>query len=802
MLGAAWLLPSEAALAENTLIGPEAIAEGEQLESDARRKIATLEALMGLASARGIDVKREETLLWFSNSFLTFADWDEENADGIRSAFGYYEPYSEDADQWARELPNFERRDVITMLDDGIATLGQVLAGEIDRPAARPVEWSNIEVGDNALYHHDGTPVFLYDYFSKTVGQPLTNTDIYNDHLGAIFHGGENLYPVDHDRAVNPFVLREDGSLDPELWAEVTDIDQSNVGFLILWNMGVPDWVKEREPQVEMGRSLFTGFDIDNPLMRDVWGTILHRTAEVMRGRRTIQLGYIFSNEPHWFSESPHWTAQFREMNEISTYTRDGFRRWLDEKYAGNIAALNANWGTSFASFGTVEIGIPIPSTERGTPRWFDWSRYNMDRVIDWFTHLQTELHSVDPDADTHIKIMPHMFTHNARSHGIDIEQLTELTTMIGDDAQASPVVPQRGNRDTSWTEHYAYYWHELALGYDFLESVSPDKIHVNSESHFLSASWFRQLDMSPAYVRNVYWLATLLGMDANMGWFWARDPDGSPEDRLEGELNFFDPALAGSYAASVNMQPRVANETTQVMHDLNSVSEEIIALREQRRPLRLFYSETSAINKPNHMTELEHLFEELFFDGFPLGFATQRIIERQDNALWDTVLVHKTQYATDAEVAALQSYLDGGGTVVLHGADNLTMNEYGQRRTAPALSGSRGRLIEMAGDTSLADVRKRTLALFADSLPDVTLSQRNADGEAVQSIHWRAVRQDNGSMLVNAFNLGRGPVTFDLGLATGRIGTVRNLMTGETLATQQTIAPMDVLLLEISPGS
>ncbi|MDQ8201477.1 hypothetical protein [Pelagicoccus sp. SDUM812003] len=55
----------------------------------------------------------------------------------------------------------------------------------------------------------NGKPIFLYDYFSKSVGRPLTDDRVYNDHLGAIFHGGENLYPVDHDRAINSFLLNE-----------------------------------------------------------------------------------------------------------------------------------------------------------------------------------------------------------------------------------------------------------------------------------------------------------------------------------------------------------------------------------------------------------------------------------------------------------------------------------------------------------------------------------------------------------------------------------------------------------------
>lgn len=421
-----------------------------------------------------------------------------------------------------------------------------------------------------------------------------------------------------------------------------------------------------------------------------------------------------------------------------------------------------------------------------------------MDRSIRWFTHLQDELHSVDPEADTHIKIMPTMFTQNYRSHGIDFEALTELTSMIGDDAQAVSGPHFAGDHDDSWVEDYSYHWHELGVAYDFMESVAPNKIHVNSESHFLSTSNFRDLYQPPEYVYSVYWLATLMGMDANMGWFWARDPDGSPEDRLEGELNFFDPALAGSYAASVNMQPRIANETTQVMLDLNSVSEHVMALREQRRPLRIFYSETTAINIDGYMTHQEHLHESLFFEGFPIGYATQRIIENQDNNLWDAVLISNTDYVTDAEFAAVQTYLDQGGTVLIHGDDSLTMNQYGMVRRQQLRSGS-GTMIRLPSNSSDEDIRAAALGQVAASMPALNLTQHNAAGEQTRLVHWRSVEQEDGRHLLNAFNLGREAVTINLSIEGGQALRVTDVMTGNSVGTTISLEPMAVLLAEVA---
>ncbi|SDX42422.1 beta-galactosidase [Lutibacter oricola] len=762
-------------------------------EKEALQKIDILEDLMADAKSKSIDITREETVLWFSKEFIKFANWDENNKEAIEQLFGYERYYEDKKKQLAEDLPDFERKKVIEILDKGIADLNKELSGEIKRRPVHKVDWQNAKAGDD-MFVSNGKPSFPYDYFSKTVGQPLTNTDVYNDHLGALYHGGENLYPVDHDRAINSFLLKEDGTFDEELMKELTSIPDTNIGFLIYWSMGIPEWVEAKEPEIRKGRSLFTGFDIDNPLARDVWGKIIRRTGELTKGKKVTELGYIFANEPHWYSEKDHWTYNYKEMNGISSYTKNKFKNWLKKTYNGNIKKLNSNWSSSYANFDAIEIEIPIDIALRGTPKWYDWNRYHMDRTTEWFKFNQDELHSVNPEADTHIKLFPRTFYEDSRSHGMDFEALTELTTMIGHDAKALGGPSIRSHINSDWNKQYAYKWDGMAILHDFLESVGPNKINVNSESHFLSSGMWREMDPRTSYIRNVYWLSTLMGMDANMGWFWARDPDGSPEDRLEGELNFFDPGLGGAYAGSNNMQPHIANEVTQVMFDLNTFSEEIIALRKQARPLRFFYSEASAINTPNYMTETGKLYKSLFFEGFPLGFATKNIIKKQNNSTWNTIIVYKTKYVTDAEFNTLQSYLNNGGTVILDSSESLSMNEYGKKR-AKKLTAGKGKLIAL-NNADKNEIKKVALAEVADLMPEIIVESTN--GKEFKTTISRVVKQENGSYLVNILNVGHDKTKVKLSSRSGTQITIKNLLTSNTVNTEFDLASEGVLLLEV----
>ncbi len=776
-----------------TLLASCGKTEKQSPKEEALSKIEVLETLMSKAKKKSIDVTREETTLWFSKEFVKFADWDENNKEAVAKLFGYERYYTENKDSLAEALPDFERKKVVQILDKSIEDLKKELNGEIKRRPVNKVDWQNAKAAEN-MFVSNGKPSFPYDYFSKTVGQPLTNEAVYNDHLGALYHGGENLYPVDHDRAINSFLLKEDGTFDQELLKEVTSIPDTNIGFLYYWSMGIPEWVEKREPEIRKGRSLFTGFDIDNPLAREVWGKIIRHTGELTKGKKVTELGYVFANEPHWYSEKGHWTYKYKEMNGISSYTLNKFRSWLKDKYKGDIKALNLNWDSSFRSFNTVDIEIPIDTALIGKPKWYDWCRYNMHRTTEWFTFNQDQLHSVNPEADTHIKLFPRTFYEDSRSHGMDFEALTELTTMIGHDAKALGSPSIRPHINSDWYQDYAYKWDGMAILHDFLESVGPEKINVNSESHFLSSGMWRDLDTRTSYVRNVYWLATLMGMDANTGWFWARDPDGSPEDRLEGELNFFDPGLGGAYAGSNNMQPHVSNEVTQVMFDLNTFSEEIIALREQPRPLRLFYSETSAINTANFMTQTTKLYKSLFFEGLPLGFVTKNIIEKQNNESWKTVVVYKTKYVTDAEFTSLQSYLDKGGSIIVDSPESLSMNEYGKKRHLK-LTASKGNLIVLE-NADIAEIKKIALAEVADQMPDVIIESDN--GKDFKTTISRVIKQKDGSYLVNLLNVGHNTAKIKLSLKSGTAMSIRNLMTGNKVDDNFDLASEEVLLLEI----
>ena len=122
------------------------------------------------------------------------------------------------------------------------------------------------------MYNPDGTPVFLYDYFSKAQNGDQSDRELYNDYLGNIVH------PISQSLQY----LTEDGKLSNNATAQnINFYDyygiEENVGYQFLWHSGtvLPAWVTNLYgDEITIGGENYTVYDIDNPNVREMWEQI------------------------------------------------------------------------------------------------------------------------------------------------------------------------------------------------------------------------------------------------------------------------------------------------------------------------------------------------------------------------------------------------------------------------------------------------------------------------------------------------------------------------------------------------
>lgn len=193
-------------------------------------------------------------------------------------------------------------------------------------------------------------------------------------------------------------------------------------------------------------------------------------------------------------------------------------------------------------------------------------------------------------------------------------------------------------------------------------------------------------------------------------------------------------------------------------------------------------------------MQEQLEMYESLYFEGFPVGFATEKIINKQDNKDWDIIIVYKTEFVTDTEFATLQRYLDEGGTILIDNNGSLVKNEYGQLRNQSLQAGN-GKILIMSDLASPAEIRNKALELLPTPAP-LMLTEEN--GSPYKGCTWRLVENPQGGYLVNILNLGKNTAMLQFNTQEGKTVNCKDLLTGQMLDSEFELKPKGVLLLEV----
>ncbi|MCW2119031.1 T9SS type A sorting domain-containing protein [Flavobacterium sp. 7A] len=760
------------------------------LAQTAQDKIVELQNLMSQAESKGIDTYKEKMTVRTAEIFSKYATYDENHVSMNKDFFDARYPFPEagtpnapairpTTTQLANDLPTIIRNDVITILDESIDKMNKLLLPDAIIPSATPVvDWANVSISGNKLMNN-GKPVFLLDHSFKPDADELT--EFYGD-LGGAFISLSS-------------ITNSSGVLDiqPSLISSLSSQPTGNIGHVFLSQAANPSWLitaskDSNSPYYGMVTTgpLFTKFDIDHPQARPLNSLLLSKTIPYMVGKNYSKLGVMLTNEPHWFTAEGSF-----DVVPISQYTKAKFVNWLQNKHQ-TIATLNSVWGSSYTSIDAAVSDFPflVPLNLQGSAKWYDWMTFNQFRVTDWFTFLDTEVKKQDPTAKNHLKLIPSEWSTGNHDHGLDFESLTNLSGIIGNDAGSVSSIVFGNIANQTWVDRYGFNWRDFAMPLDFMTSVSPDKLVYDTESHFQSRTNFRDMNLSQNYTRTTHWLATLHGMNAAQNWVWFRNEDGSYQSRLlnqnptTGIFDSVNASKANGYSGSTTQLPKVLNEVTATVMDLNTHSEIIDALQHLRKSLRIFYSETSAINDVNYMDNVFSLYESLYFNGIPLGFATQKIIQSQPSSNWDVILVYNTKQVTIAEFNALQGYLNNGGTVII---DNLSLqqNEYSQS-LENSLSAGSGSLILAS---SLADITNKGLNILSvkNKLCPVTVSEVNGLGADKKGVAWRGYSDTDGvEKYASLSNIGKTDATVTLGISgvTSDIA-VFDMISGERLTSK-----------------
>lgn len=478
----------------------------------------------------------------------------------------------------------------------------------------------------------------------------------------------------------------------------------------------------------------------------------------------------------------------------------ENWRAWLKKKY-GDVAALNRAWGTSLTSLTQITRFPSQPARMNG--QWdrgpvdfskpgmrgmhYDWCEFNNERVSAYFGSISDRIHSRAPRVATHVKVMmgnyfvggtePRGWKMDLTYHtfGLDPEALAASCSLLGCDVDLCNLSDVAKLNRYQGSVPYVMNWITAGLTADFMKSLAPGKPFYNSEFHVTEDD---KVPAPPAdargHIETALWLAHLHGMSANITWYWSRVESGAP-------------AGAEWFRGSMLQQPWMLEGYARETLNLRRFVQPVMSFARQPRPVRLLYSEASAIQDVQYIDALRDAYEALNFLGVSIGLVTEKQLAAGLPEGTRLIVVPNARYVQDATVTALQGARAGGVTVGLIGEGSLGAVPTGARRADSRMSGAD--LIPLA---TPQDYQPRLEAWLKAAGVERELLALDSAGRPAWGVEVRTAREGD-RRLAYLVNLMREPVKVTLRWRAAD-ARLRDWRTDEPVANALTLQPRQLI--------
>ena len=749
-----------------------------QLLADVAVKSQQLDEKVAQANSLGLNTDYAQvsqvTIKLFKE---TFAPWDKANLSQVQAMYDA-KFFSRNDPVGALGLPFDELADCIEVADTAINELQQQIEGEISLTTPPDFDTGKL-VLNGSSYELNGNKVIAGKFFWQPNEKEI---------MRAYGYGGERYLAVQDLATINTIKPFRKSNFIQSIKDQQLN-NRSPLQFFLGHIVPQNSWLRADYPEAfSKGSRLFTDYDIDNSSIKDWFATLFsEQLSPGVEELDDTERVYMIANEPTFSIREGGVNAD----RGVSESTLVKYTTWLENKYK-TISGLNNTYGANFSNFTQVKTTytIPLKLSYQGGPIWYDWNRFNMDRVNEWFTFLHNSAHSIDDQAKTHIKVMGERSIYTPyQDEGLDFEFILKLVDMPGSDNQSSSLAAEWDVRhNQNWQERYSLEWRSQTMMLDFNKSIAPEKHFYDSEWHGLSGARWRDFHMSSEYVKSTMWLAATHGLGSLTSWVWNRKEDGSIDTRAD-------------FVGTSVTQPIQLDAYGRTLKELNAHGNKIAALVPEKRAYLLYYNKDAAIQDPLYTGRLADVYEALKLLNVPVGFTTPSELSTvsKDN---QTLIISPTSYISDPDLAALSSFVGENGKVVLFDKENsFIKTELGSDR-ANSSPFSLMASLPLADVLTMADALKTTLTNRAPK-QSITVDVKDSNNESAYGvISSQFIDADSGKTIVSLINVSQQSRAVSLTSDIGAPSDIINEVNQQAQPANIVMKPMDVLLLSIEPLS
>lgn len=549
------------------------------------------------------------------------------------------------------------------------------------------------------IFAHSPGTVWIDDY---TLVKDGTDTNLMVNNGLEEGVQGDNYYIVDETYLDNTVVPALQRAADHNIAVNVE-----------LGLQGFPDWIYQDYPDTKLPDNYgFLKADIENP-----------RVQELYKAHVDILMGKI--------KDSPALQA-INLSNESEYITNNGpynlvkWHTYLPTIYA-SVEALNASYGTDYASFD--EVPIPNMNSVTGNAYYFDYLTYKTGRLTAFHQMLADEVHKYAPDLPVHVKLMGFGVMNNdlMLRGGKDLEQMAQFSGYTGIDGG-----PEYGSGPSKFAE---------ATGMLDMITSMKEQPTFNSENHIISDGETKYDADLAKWVSNWIWDGGLHGTGASVIWVWQRS---YTTDYLQG---------------SILNRPDAIAEVGHASLDLNRLVHEVTAFQNEKAKVGVLYSMTPRLYNSEYYSNLTKAYSALSYNGQKVGYVTENQINTGAMGGLDgykLIVLPEVNNLSAETLANIKSWEAGGGHVVLIGTEENLIK--GDEHNQPLPADDRDAVLNsvnttiIAANPKLEDLRGTFFGLQDQlGLADVIVYDAATD-QPVNEVEWRTTEL-SGKQLLSIVN-------------------------------------------------
>ncbi len=499
-----------------------------------------------------------------------------------------------------------------------------------------------------------------------------------------------------------------------------------------------PEWAMRKYPHLGKGGGGFFGYCVDDPAANKINEDFLRLVIPRIKDKPALH-SICLSNEP-----------VFPNLGGCDN-TKELWERYL-RKTHGDIATLNARYGTSHASFADVPYS--------GDAQVYDWVMCGMERFAGWHRWLADIIHEMAPDVPVHAKVMSNQLNAGQVNWVTDQERFGNLLDLNGNDCYFFPTHNPAWPADP-WLQNTSY---------DIQRSFARKPV-FNSENHIVpDGSTHYQ---APEHFRAALWQGAIHGQGSTTIWVWERDFTNR-----------------WGFIGSVMERPGSAQAVGATCLDLNRLAEEVTALATVKAPVAIVYSMSSIIRRGNeHTGAIWRVYHALNHCGVKIDFISEKQLASGKADDYLLIISPEAETLRDDAFAGLRKAAKA--KLLLIGA-NFARNEYGKKRDESAVAAllARGEKLEDGDAAKVLWPALRSKLAEVGGAPEYTVVDAKTN-EPAWGLEWLPARIGD-RWVVNAINFTGTPIDIKI-LKAGQSVAARDLLSlGEPPVTAlKTLTPV-----------